>query len=91
MFAQAAAGVGAVAARQHAVQDEQVGGVARDARGEVAGVGRQQGVVAMPVEVVGQQLPQGGVVVDDQQLGMRIVHVRIVTRRPGRRKRREID
>ncbi|CFW42580.1 Uncharacterised protein [Bordetella pertussis] len=45
----------------------------------------------MPVEVVGQQLPQGGVVVDDQQLGMRIVHVRIVTRRPGRRKRREID
>lgn len=60
LVAQAAAGVGAVAARQHAVQDEQVGGVARDARGEVAGVGRQQGVVAMPVEVVGQQLPQGG-------------------------------
>src|SRR5690606_21227933 len=76
LFAQPAAGIGAVATGQHAVEHQQVRGVAGDARGQVAGVGGQQRVVAMPVEIVGQQLAQGGVVVDDQQLGMRIVHGR---------------
>jgi hypothetical protein len=57
LLAQAAAGVCAVAAGQHAVQHQQVGRVAGDAGRQVGGVRRQQGVVAVPVQVVGQQLP----------------------------------
>src|SRR5690606_20288645 len=45
-----------------------------DAGFEVASVGRKQGIIAMPVEVVGQQLTQGGVVVDDQHFGVVFFH-----------------
>ncbi|EWM45566.1 hypothetical protein D557_3572 [Bordetella holmesii 70147] len=70
MFAQAAAGVRAVATGQHAIQYQQVGRVAGDACRQIIGIGSQEGIVAMPVEVVGQQLAQRRIVVYDQQFGV---------------------
>jgi hypothetical protein len=65
MFFQLTADLEAVHAREHEVEQEEIGRLAADAGQGLAAVGRAHGLVAGGLEIVGQELPNVLVVLDD--------------------------
>jgi hypothetical protein len=65
---------GAVAVGHHAIQYDEIRAVALNPRFQILRVGRKQRIVLVAVQIVGQKLTQGRVVIHDQDFHMRFFH-----------------